>query len=180
VQQRPAPSTPTALKNSSGRLRADGSALMDERLGPSLRGALRIRSRRRRGEGADIQGWARSGQLARGSAASAAGCASGVRRFREQHIRPCEYVCIDVSGLKLAPGMRLLMFAKGSKLLGKSLPRAAEGGWSMLAHAAFCARGVPRCGALHCTARPDDRIDRPTAHLALPQSRPRNSAAVPT
>jgi hypothetical protein len=30
----------------------------------------------------------------------------------------------------------------------------------------LCARGVPRCGALHCTAHPDDGIDRPTARIA--------------
>src|SRR5215469_364339 len=101
---------------------------MDERLGPSLRGP---RCAPVTGGGAakalTFQRWARSGQIARGSAASAAHCASGVRRFRERHIRPCEYVRINVSGLKLAPGMRLLMVPKESRLLSKSPPRAALG-----------------------------------------------------
>lgn len=43
----------------------------------------------------------------------------------------------------------------------------------MLAHAA-CVHGVPRPAAVHCTGRADDDFDRPTAHLALPHSRPHN------
>jgi hypothetical protein len=84
------------------------------------------------------------------SAASAAGYASGACSFRGQHIRPCEYVCINACGLKLTPGSRLLKRADCSARACQGPQREDP---SMPAHAALRAHGVPMSAAVLCIAR---------------------------
>src|SRR5262249_52295710 len=99
-----------------------------------------------------------------------AGCASGcllISRATYSTMRVRQWV-------ETCPESRLPTFAKESRLLSKSPPRAAEGG---MLDAGSCrlmrawSSKVRSC-ALPCTAYPDNGTARPTAHLALPHCRP--------